>query len=234
MITIRNRNERGGMQNEWLNAKYSFSFGRYQDPAHMGFGTLRVINEDVVAPGGGFATHPHENMEIVTYVLDGALEHKDSMGNGEVIRPGELQRMSAGTGVTHSEFNHSNDNEVHMLQIWFYPEVQDVKPGYEQQAFSDEDKQAQMKLAVSKDGRDGSMRINQDLDIYLSKLDGSDRIEFTPRADGVQWVQVARGALDLNGRTLQAGDGAAIQDEQTLVFDHAADAELLLFDMKHA
>jgi hypothetical protein len=230
MIKIRKSQDRGTANFGWLNAKHSFSFGRYVDRAHMGFGPLRVINEDRVAPGKGFAEHPHDNMEIVTYVLEGELEHKDSMGNGSIIRPGEIQRMSSGSGVTHSEYNHSNDNEVHLLQIWFLPEAQDVEPGYEQKTYSPEEKQDQLKLVLSRGGRDNTVALNQDVDMYVGLLDGK-AVEHTPQAGRKQWVQIARGTVDLNGQTLSQGDGAAIENEDILRFENAKDAEVILFDM---
>jgi redox-sensitive bicupin YhaK (pirin superfamily) len=198
----------------------------------MGFGPLRVINEDRVKEGAGFAVHPHNNMEIVSYVLDGALEHKDSMGNGSIIQPGEVQRMSAGTGITHSEFNHSKEKDVHFLQIWFLPEQQNIEPGYEQRAFSDDDKKGQLKLVMSRGGRDGSVDINQDVDMRVGLLSEADHVVFEPQAGRIQWVQIAKGSVQVNGEPLDQGDGLAIKEEPRLTFDQASDAEVILFDMK--
>ena len=231
MITIRNRNERGPTKIDWLDSKHSFSFGHYQDPKHMGFGPLRVINEDRVAPGAGFGTHPHNNMEIVSYVLGGALEHKDSMGTGSVIKPGDIQRMSAGTGVTHSEYNASQEEQVHFLQIWFLPKKQGIEPSYDQKSLDPALTENTFKLVMSPDGREDTITINQNVDFYVGRLDGSNPVHFKTGEGRIQWVQIAKGAVDLNGKTLVAGDGAAIKDEETLVFDDAGSAEILLFDM---
>lgn len=231
MIKIRDRNTRGPTNAGWLKSQHSFSFGHYQDPANMGHGPLRVLNEDRVIPGAGFGTHPHDNMEIVSYVLSGALEHKDSMGTGSVIRPGDIQRMSAGTGVTHSEYNHSKTDNVHFLQIWFYPEKDGITPSYEQKSFSDNDKKGQLKLVMSKGGRKDSVHINQDVDMYVSLLDDNDEVMFAPKAGRLQWLQVARGHVALNGDLLKEGDGAYISDEKRLTLNQATDAEIILFDM---
>lgn len=197
----------------------------------MGFGPLRVINEDRVVPGAGFGTHPHDNMEIVSYVLDGALEHKDSMGTGSVIRPGDIQRMSAGTGVTHSEYNHSKDDGVHFLQIWFVPEAEGVEPSYEQKSFDNDEKQGKLRLVMSRDGRDDTVNINQDVDMYVALLNGSDSVVHKPESGRIQWLQVAKGSVNLNGTALEAGDGAAIMKENSIQLDRAIDAEIIMFDM---
>jgi len=231
MIIIRDRNERGPTKIDWLDSKHSFSFGHYQDPHHMGFGPLRVLNEDKVKPGAGFGRHPHSDMEIVSYVLEGGLEHKDSLGTGSVIKPGDIQRMSAGTGVTHSEFNASKTDPVHFLQIWFLPEKKGITPSYDQRSIDAEATRNIFKLVMSPDSKEDSMIINQDIDFYVGRLDGSQPVEFKTGKGRIQWVQVARGAVDLNDKTIRAGDGAAIRDVETLLFDNAADAEILLFDM---
>lgn len=231
MIKIRRRDDRGHVDIGWLKSAHSFSFGHYYDPAHVNFGPLRVINEDHVIPGAGFATHPHDNMEIVTYVMDGALEHKDSMGNGSIIRPGDIQRMSAGTGLTHSEYNHSKEDKVHLLQIWFLPQKRDIKPDYEQKSFDRTGQKGKLSLVMSgtKKGKD-LVSINQDIDIHVGLLDGQNA-SLTPEAGRLQWVQVARGQIDLNGQTLKQGDGAAISGEEKITLENSRDAEILLFDM---
>lgn len=231
MLHIRPSAERGVTQLDWLQSWHSFSFGNYYDPSHRHFGPLRVINEDIVAPGGGFATHPHDNMEIVTYILSGALEHKDSMGNGSVIRAGDIQRMSAGTGITHSEFNPSDTEPVHLLQIWFFPDTKNIEPSYAQQHISEEEKRGKLGLLASKTGRGESASLHQDVDIYGALLQGDDRVIHRPKAGKKQWIQVTKGVLRLNGQWLQVGDGVAIEDEPELVLDQAENAELVLFDM---
>ncbi len=230
MIVIRKAEDRGHADLGWLDSKHSFSFGQYHDPAHMGFGSLRVINDDRVAPGGGFATHPHEDMEIISYVLEGALEHKDSMGNGSIIRPGDVQRMSAGTGVTHSEFNHSKQDGVHFLQIWFLPNQTGLEPGYEQKNFPASGRQGQLQLVASQHGRDGSVSLNQDVDMYGVLLDQDDSVAHRLNAGRKAWVQIARGSVSLNGRALQAGDGAGVEGE-AIELSHASAAEVIVFDM---
>ena len=232
MFIKRYRDERGPSDTGWLKSMHTFSFGHYQDPNHMGFGPLRVINEDRVIPGAGFGTHPHNNMEIVSYVLDGALEHKDSMGNGSVIKPGDIQRMSAGTGVTHSEYNHSKEEGVHFLQIWFLPEKENIAPSYEQKSFPDSDKSGQFKLVMSHGGRDGTVDINQDVNMYVALLGDGDETVFTAEKNRIQWVQIARGMVSVNDEMLKEGDGLAVKEEDKLVFHNAQDAEILLFDMK--
>ncbi len=210
MISIRKSDQRGRAKIGWLDSKHSFSFGHYYDPAHMGFGPLRVINEDRVTPGAGFGRHSHDNMEILSYVLEGALEHADSIGTGSVIRPGDLQRMSAGTGIEHSEFNHSKSEPVHFLQIWILPEAEGIAPSYEQKTFAPEERQGQLRLVGSRDGRENSITIHQDVDLYLASLKPSDEITHKPREGRLSWVQVTRGSLRLGEHNLNAGDGAAI------------------------
>lgn len=231
MITIRNRDERGAVNMGWLDSRHSFSFGHYHDPAHMGFRALRVINDDRVIPGAGFPTHGHADMEIVSYVLDGALEHKDSLGAGSVIRPGDVQRMSAGTGIRHSEYNASREESVHFLQIWILPERPGLAPGYEQKTVADTEKHGRLRLVGSRDGRDGSVTIHQDVDLYAALLDGDESAAFTLRPGRHAWVQVARGQVRLNGLLLKEGDGAAVSDETTLTLDGGIGAEVLLFDL---
>jgi redox-sensitive bicupin YhaK (pirin superfamily) len=232
MITLRPSHERGAANFGWLDSRHSFSFGNYYDPSNMGFATLRVINEDKVTPSKGFPTHGHRDMEIVTYVLDGALEHKDSIGNGSIMRPGDVQRMSAGTGILHSEFNASDTEPVHLLQIWMLPAETGIEPSYEQTYFSNEQKRGQLKLVGSRDGRDGSVTIHQDVNLYASVLDAGQAVTHEIQGDRQLWLQVARGALTLNGQTLSAGDGAAIAAETQLAIAATADqTEFLLFDM---
>jgi quercetin 2,3-dioxygenase len=214
----------------WLDSRHTFSFGHYHDDAHMGFGPLRVINEDRVTPGAGFDTHGHSDMEILSYVLEGELAHKDSIGTGSVIRPGEVQRMSAGTGIRHSEFNPSPQAPVHFLQIWILPEREGLKPGYQQSAFPLDDK-GRLHLVASGDGRDGSLTINQDVDLYAGRLTEGEIVERKLRDGGLGWLQVARGAVSLNGVALATGDGAAIEKETDLVIRADSDAEILLFEM---
>lgn len=232
MITIRAASERGKAQRDWLDSRHSFSFGSYHDPEHRGFLSLRVINEDKIAPGGGFPTHAHQDMEIVTYVLEGALEHKDSLGNGSTIRPGDLQRMSAGTGIRHSEYNASSQMPVHLLQIWLLPESHGIEPSYEQKHFAPETMQGQLKLIGSRDGRDRSITIHQDVSLYGAKLREGEAVEHALAPQRSAWIQVARGSIGLNGKTLQAGDGAAIAPASHLaIVGQSADTELLLFDL---
>lgn len=232
MITIRHADERGAANLGWLNSRHTFSFGHYFDSQHMGFGPLRVINEDRVRPGAGFDTHGHCDMEIISYVLEGALEHKDSIGAGSVIRPGEVQRMSAGTGIRHSEFNPSRQDPVHFLQIWILPHSEGLEPSYEQKQFSDEEKRGRLRLIGSRDGREGSVTIHQDADLYASLLSDGQEVSHALRDGRKVWVQVARGTVRLNGHQLDAGDGAAISDERSVTIAGASkDAEVLLFDM---
>jgi len=229
MINVRRAAERGRTQIDWLDSRHSFSFGEYFDPKHMGFRALRVINEDRVTPGAGFPTHGHRDMEIITYVLDGAIAHKDSLGTGSVIRPGDVQRMSAGTGIRHSEFNSSASDPLHFLQIWIVPDKERLVPGYEQKSF--ERKPGELRLVGSRDGRDGSITVHQDADIYAAILRPGDTVEHRPADGRHSWVQIARGAVTLNGQTLQQGDGAAISGEKTLTLAANENAEIVLFDL---
>jgi len=231
MITIRPGNERGVANFGWLDSRHSFSFGHYHDPNHMGFGVLRVINEDRVKPGAGFDTHGHRDMEIISYVLDGALEHKDSLGTGSVIRPGEVQRMTAGTGIRHSEYNPSKTDPVHFLQIWILPEREGLAPGYEQKMIPDADRRGRLRLIGSRDGRDGSVTIHQDVDLYAGLFaEGESALLDLGRGRGA-WVQVARGDANVNGERLAAGDGAAITDVEAIEIEGRKGGEVLVFDM---
>jgi redox-sensitive bicupin YhaK (pirin superfamily) len=231
MITIRPARERGHAEHGWLDSRHTFSFADYHDPAHMGFRALRVINEDRVAPGRGFGTHPHRDMEIISFVLDGALEHKDSMGTGSVIRPGDVQRMSAGTGVLHSEFNASKTAPVHFLQIWILPDRAGLPPSYEQKSFAAAERTNQLRLVASQGGRDGALTVHQDVALYAALLDAGASVR-QPLARGRHaWIQVARGAVDLGGQRLSAGDGAAVRDEAEVVLRAEEAAEVLLFDL---
>jgi redox-sensitive bicupin YhaK (pirin superfamily) len=231
MITLRRSEERGGGNHGWLNTKHSFSFSDYYDPKFMGFRSLRVINEDWVQPGHGFPTHPHRDMEIITYVLEGALEHKDSLGTGSVIRPGDGQRMSAGTGIRHSEANPSQKESVHLLQIWITPDKQGHQPGYEQKEFHADEKRGKLRLLASPDGRDGSVTIHQDAKLYVSLLEPGEAVEHKLESGRHAWLQVAKGAVELNGKPLHPGDGAAISDELRLRIKATDSAEILLFDL---
>jgi redox-sensitive bicupin YhaK (pirin superfamily) len=231
MIVLRRGEERGRAEFGWLDSRHSFSFGHYHDPRFMGFGPLRVINEDRVAPGGGFPTHGHANMEIISYVLEGALEHKDSLGTGAVIRPGEVQRMTAGTGIRHSEFNASKAAPVHFLQIWIEPEAAGLEPGYEQKRFDVAKTPGQLRLVASRDGREGSVTVHQDAALYAAALDAGAHVEHALAPGRLGWVQVARGELRLNGAVMKAGDGAAIKDEPVIALDGIAGGEVLLFDL---
>lgn len=231
MIQVRKSDERGHAQHGWLESYHTFSFANYYDPQFSGFRDLLVINEDYVQPGQGFGKHPHRDMEIITYVLDGELEHKDSMGTGSVIHAGDVQRMSAGTGVMHSEFNHSHENLVHLLQIWITPKEEGIKPGYEEKKFSAEDKKNRLKLIVSPSGEDGSLRIHQDAKLYASVLDAGKEVVHNLDENRYGWIQVVRGSVDVNGTSLKAGDGAAIRDEKTLRFLAQEPSEFLLFDL---
>ncbi len=231
MLTLRRAEDRGHANHGWLNSHHTFSFGGYYDPRHTGFATLRVINEDTVAPGGGFATHGHKDMEIVTYVLEGALEHRDSLGTGSVVRPGDVQRMSAGSGVTHSEYNASDSKPVHFLQIWMLPEANGLTPSYEQKTFSDRDKRGVLRLIGSRDGRDGSVTIHQKLDLYATLLNKGDVVRHELAPGRRAWVQIARGSALLGQETLNPGDGAAIVGPASIVLSGTSEAEALLFDM---
>jgi redox-sensitive bicupin YhaK (pirin superfamily) len=231
MLAIRRANERGEADHGWLKSFHTFSFAEYYDPQFMGFGPLRVINEDRVQPGHGFGTHAHNNMEIISYVIEGALEHKDSIGTGSIIRPGDVQRMTAGTGIRHSEFNHSASELVHFLQIWIVPKFQGLKPGYEQKSFSVADKHGQLRLVGSQDGRDGSVTIHQDMDFFATILGQGDETAHTYQSGRSGWIQVVKGVALVNGQQLQAGDGAAINAPGKLTIRGVASTECLLFDM---
>ncbi len=228
---IRKSEERGTANFGWLDSKHSFSFGGYYDPRHMGFGPLRVINEDRVAPGGGFPTHPHRDMEIISYVVEGGLAHRDSTGTSSVIRPGDVQRMSAGTGVRHSEYNASETEPVHFLQIWIIPEKQGLRPSYEQKTFSAEEKRGKLRLVGSRDGREGSVTIHQDVDLYATRLEAGESVSHRMSAGRGAWVQVVDGELTVNGEALKAGDGVAISGTDDVRLEARAATEALLFDM---
>jgi hypothetical protein len=231
MFDIIRSDTRGSADHGWLKAKHTFSFAEYRDPERVHFGHLRVINEDRIAPAQGFGTHPHKDMEIVTYIISGAIEHKDSMGNGTVIRAGEVQRMTAGTGVMHSEFNHSRDEELHLLQIWIFPEKKDLEPGYEQTLFPREDKLNRLRLVGSRDGRDGSITIHQDVDLYASILDPGHEVMLDNVAERRIFVQVISGDLDVNGKKLSAGDGAQMREAAEVHAKSRTGAEFLLFNL---
>ena len=231
MLQIRKSADRGPAEFGWLSSRHSFSFGHYHDPAHMGFGPLRVINEDKVQPGMGFGTHGHQDMEIISYVLDGALEHKDSLGTGSVIRYGDVQRMSAGTGVQHSEFNPSRSEQVHFLQIWIIPDRARIEPSYEEKHFDAGSKRGKLRLIASSDARDGSVLVHQDVSIFASILDGDDRLEHPLAPGRLGYVHVARGTLTVNGIALEAGDALKLADEGSVVLEAGKDAEILLFDL---
>jgi len=228
MIEIRHRNERGHFDHGWLNTYHTFSFDRYYDPRHMGFRALRVINEDRVAPGRGFGTHPHRDMEIITYILEGALEHKDSMGTGSIIQPGEIQRMSAGTGVTHSEFNPSRTEPVHLLQIWVLPEATGIKPSYEQKQFNRDNMRGKLRLIAAREPVEDAVKIHQDVRLFATVLEG-ETVEYDLGQGRYVWLQVARGSMEFNGTPLQAGDGAAISEEQHIELE--GHGEALVFDL---
>lgn len=230
-ITIRKSLERGRANHGWLNSNHTFSFANYYDPKYQGFRHLLVINEDRIKGGSGFGTHPHRDMEIISYAIEGALEHKDSMGNGSVIRPGDIQIMSAGTGVTHSEYNHSKQDDAHFLQIWILPNEKGLTPGYQQQYFTPESKQNQLRLLVSPNGEEGSVVIHQDAKLFASVLDPQMQVsyEFAPERYG--WIQMVRGKLSVNGMVLETGDGAAIANTQTLNLQAEESSEFLLFDL---
>ncbi len=231
MLTKRPSQERGHANHGWLDTFHSFSFAGYYDPTHMGFRSLRVINEDRVDPDRGFETHPHSDMEIITYVLEGALKHQDSMGNGSIIRPGDVQRMSAGTGVLHSEINASREENVHLLQIWILPDQEGLDPSYEQKHFTPDEKYGRLRLVASKNGRDGSVTIHQDADLYAAVLDPNQSVTHQFQAARAGWIQVARGKVTLDGSTLNSGDGAALQDVQTVQIVGLRPSEILLFDL---
>lgn len=229
--TIRKADQRGGVQLGWLDSRHTFSFGDYYDPAHMGFGPLRVINEDRVAPGGGFPTHPHRDMEIISYVLDGALAHKDSTGAAGVVRSGDVQRMTAGTGVRHSEYNASDADPAHFLQIWIVPERAGLAPGYEQKRFSPEEMRGRLRLIAAPDARDGALLIHQDAEVYATRLGAGETVRRALAEGRGAWIQVARGALTVNGAALGAGDGLAATGPGEVVLETASEAEALLFDL---
>jgi redox-sensitive bicupin YhaK (pirin superfamily) len=231
MIRVRKAADRGHADYGWLDTWHTFSFATYQDSSHVRFRALRVMNEDFVAPGRGFGTHPHNDMEIVTYVLSGALEHRDSMGNGEVLRPGEFQRMSAGTGITHSEFNPSQDEATHLYQIWLFPERKGIEPSYEQKAFPETERHNQLRLVASQDGADGSLTIHQNARIYLSTIDSGNHVSLDLPTGRHAWLQVLRGGVSINGTKLDTSDGAAVSEESSLSITADADAEILLFDL---
>lgn len=231
MLTVRRASERGHANHGWLDSHHTFSFGDYHDPRHMGFRTLRVINDDRVAPGAGFPKHPHRDMEIISYVLEGALEHEDSLGTGSVIRPGEVQRMSAGTGIVHSEYNHSRSEPVHFLQIWIVPERRGIEPGYEQKQFPAAERQGRLRLVASPGARDGSVRIHQDAEIYAALLDAGARVEHALAPGRHAWVHVARGSVRVGDHDLSEGDGVAVSDETAVHIEGTGNAEILLFDL---
>jgi quercetin 2,3-dioxygenase len=232
MIDVRKSSDRGYFDHGWLKTYHTFSFADYFDREQMGYGSLRVINEDYVEAGKGFGTHPHRDMEIITYILEGQLAHKDSMGNGSIIKPGDVQRMSAGTGVTHSEFNASQDALVHLLQIWILPKYSGLQPSYEQRYFDTQEKRDKLRLVASPDGRDGSVTIHQDALMYAATLSQNKELRHPLANDRRAYVQVARGALKLNGEHLNAGDGARISGEKAVMVNAAAESELLLFDLE--
>ena len=231
MIALRKSEERGFADHGWLRSYHSFSFADYYDPRHMGFSSLRVINEDRIAPGRGFGTHGHRDMEIISYVLDGELAHKDSMGNGSVIRPDDVQRMSAGTGVMHSEFNHAPDRTTHFLQIWIEPDVRGIRPSYEERRFDTGEKRGRLRLVASPDGLDGSVTIHQDVRPYASVLDGSETAAHGLLPGRRAYVHVARGSVEMNNMALSAGDAAMLRDESEIRLAHGRAAEVLLFDL---
>ena len=231
MIEVIPSESRGSADHGWLKAKHTFSFADYQNPQRVRFGPLRVINEDRIAPGQGFPTHPHKDMEILTYPISGAIEHKDSMGNGTVITAGEVQRMTAGSGVQHSEFNHSQTDELHLLQIWMFPEHKGLEPGYEQTLFSREDKLNHLRLIASRDGREGSVTVHQNIDLYACILQPGTDIEHGVAESGKVFVQIISGELTVNGQSVSAGDGVQISDEHRLLINSQSETEFLLFDM---
>ena len=231
MLTIRKTHERGHFDHGWLNTYHTFSFDQYYDPRYMGFRSLRVINEDFVAPGRRFPMHGHRGMEIITYILEGGLKHEDSMGNGSVIRPGDVQRMTAGTGVRHSEKNASNTERVHLLQIWILPNAESLQPGYEQKAFSEDERRGQFRLIASNDGREGSVALNQDVNLFASILDAGQEVERAMDPARYGWIQVARGSISVNGEDAGQGDGVVVVAESSLKIEARENAEVLLFDL---
>jgi redox-sensitive bicupin YhaK (pirin superfamily) len=231
MITLRPASERGHGQHGWLDTYHTFSFNDYHDPQQMGFRVLRVINEDRVKPGSGFGTHGHRDMEIITYVLEGAVAHKDSLGNGSILRPGEFQCMTAGTGIQHSEFNPSESEPVHLYQIWLLPDRRGLTPSYDQRAFPEEERQNKLRVVASPDGRDGSLTIHQNAEVFLTTLGASDQVTHTLASGRHAWIQVLRGAVKLNDLDLAAGDGAAVSDESFVTLLAAQSSEAMLFDL---
>jgi redox-sensitive bicupin YhaK (pirin superfamily) len=231
MIQIRKSDDRGVGRHGWLTSHHTFSFANYYDPKHMGFRSLRVINEDTVAAGRGFGAHQHDNMEIVSIVMEGALAHRDSTGGDGVLRRGEVQRMSAGTGVVHSEYNGSDAEPVHFFQIWIMPERDGITPGYEQKLFPDEERRNRLRVVVSPEAEDGALKIHQDARVYSGILDEGTKVEHTLGAGRGAWIQVARGTVEVNGQTLHAGDGAAVENESALTIAATAASEVLLFDL---
>ena len=231
MITIRRSSERGHFDHGWLNTYHTFSFDQYYDPRYMGFRNLRVINEDFVAAGRGFPKHGHRDMEIITYILEGALKHEDSMGNGSVIRPGDVQRMTAGTGVRHSEQNASDSERVHLLQIWILPHTVGLEPGYEQKAFTEDERRGQLRLIASEDGREGTVQVHQDVSLFASIVPADEEVKHAMDQQRYAWLQVARGAVDVNGERAMHGDGVVAVGESNLRIRAAEDAEVLLFDL---
>jgi redox-sensitive bicupin YhaK (pirin superfamily) len=231
MITIRKAADRGHTKIDWLDSRHSFSFGDYYDPQNMGFGPLRVINDDRVAPGGGFGAHPHRDMEIITYIVSGAVEHKDSLGTGSVIRPGDVQRMTAGSGIRHSEFNPSKTEPVHFLQIWIQPNQKNLTPSFEQRTLPETERLGGLRLIASQDGRDESVTIHQDVDVYAALLKPGQSVRHSIPGGHNAWLQLIRGSISLNGQQLQPGDGAAVQQEQKLEVTAQDESELLLFDL---
>src|SRR5215204_4570404 len=231
MLLMRRSDDRGRANHGWLDSRHTFSFADYNDPRYMGYGSLRVINEDFVQAGKGFGTHGHRDMEIISYVLEGELAHRDSMGNGSVIRRGDLQRMSAGTGVQHSEFNHSQSAPVHFFQIWLFPDRRGLAPGYEEKHFDDDAKRGRLRLIASHDGREGSVVVHQHADMYAALLAPGDEVTHATERTRKGWIQLASGAITVNGERLAAGDGAALAYEESVTIKSTADSELLLFDM---
>ena len=230
-MQVRKSQERGLGDHGWLKSRHTFSFANYYDPDYMGFRSLRVINEDRVSPGRGFGTHPHRDMEIISYVLDGALEHADSMGTGSVIRPGDVQRMSAGTGVLHSEYNHSKQDPVHFLQIWIQPGEEGLKPSYEQKSYSDKEKRGQLRLIGSQDGRDGSVQIHQDINLYATIVGPNNEVTYQPSKGRYTWIHIAQGTATINGKTFEAGDAISSDTNEAIVLFSDSEAEILIFDL---
>lgn len=234
MLQIRQSQQRGHAQYDWLDSYHTFSFAHYHDPEQMGWGPLRVINDDRIAPGGGFPTHPHNNMEIITYVLEGALAHKDTLGTGSVIHAGDVQMMQAGSGIAHSEFNHSQEESVHLLQIWILPDQTGIKPSYQQTHFDEAEKRGKLRVIVSPDGRENSLRIQQDMSLYSALLDGDQRIDWRQDSTRLTYIHIARGAVQVNGHAVEQGDGIKIAKETQLEFTQGKNAEILLFDLPNS